>query len=147
MVFYHQIQGFPVNFPINQFYDWIVTMVKIQKAIENHHRNSGFSQLENVDFPQLCNKLPEGINAMVYYDMNILLAASDFILQSPQQHIMIIRTNQTQLLCGTINQQTHDDDDDDDDDEDDDDDDDDDDIAYEIKVLFLILFNAPIKNV
>jgi hypothetical protein len=39
------------------------------------------------------------------------------------------------------------DDDDDHDDDDDEDDDDDDDIAYEIKVLFLILFNAPIKNV
>ena len=37
-------------------------LVNIQKAMENGHRNSGFSQLQNGDFPLLCNSLPEGIS-------------------------------------------------------------------------------------
>jgi len=30
-------------------------------AIENGHRNSGFSHLQNGDFPWLCKRLPEGM--------------------------------------------------------------------------------------
>ena len=33
----------------------------VKIAIENDHRNSGFSQLENGDFPVRYVKLPEGI--------------------------------------------------------------------------------------
>ena len=35
-------------------------LVNIQKAIENGHRHSGFSQLEHGDFPVCYVKLPEG---------------------------------------------------------------------------------------
>ena len=34
-----------------------------QFAIENGHRNSGFSELKWVDFPLLCKRLPEGMKS------------------------------------------------------------------------------------